>query len=85
MNMPITTSKEAMVYAKMLLKETNQSPPPTTSLGADMVHERWPWMNVVDKAFVIDALHMLRVKFEAEEQKIQTDAYQALPQYGTWG
>jgi predicted mannosyl-3-phosphoglycerate phosphatase (HAD superfamily) len=79
------TSKEARVWANMLLKEIGQPPPVTTSIGADMVHERWPWLNVVDKAFVIDALRMLRVKFEAEEQRAQADAYQALPQYGTWG
>jgi hypothetical protein len=85
MNMPITTSREAMVWAKMLLKETGQPPPATTALSADMIQQRWPWLSVVDKAFVIDALHMLRVKLDAEEQEAQVDAYKALPQYGTWG
>jgi predicted mannosyl-3-phosphoglycerate phosphatase (HAD superfamily) len=78
-------SKEAMVWAKILLKETGQNPPADTSQGATMVQERWPWISVVDKAFIIDALNMLHVKFEAEERKAQVDAYQALPQYGTWG
>jgi hypothetical protein len=84
-NMPITTSKEAMTWADMLLKELGEPPPATTALGADMVHARWPWFSVVDKAFVIDALRMRRVKYEANEQRAQADAYQALPQYGVWG